>query len=75
MIARDYPMPALEVGDVVVSPMMGAYTAVTSSRFNGIPATPIVMSWSAARGLSFLQRERYPRRLPHAVGGMAHHDD
>jgi ornithine decarboxylase len=44
VIARDYPMPPLEVGDIVVSPMMGAYTAVTSSRFNGIPATPIVMS-------------------------------
>jgi ornithine decarboxylase len=44
VIARDYPMPALDIGDVVVSPVMGAYTAVTSSRFNGIPATPIVMS-------------------------------
>jgi ornithine decarboxylase len=43
VIARDYPMPSLDVGDIVVSPMMGAYTAVTSSRFNGIPATPIVM--------------------------------
>lgn len=43
VIARDYPMPALSVGDVVVSPMMGAYTAVTASRFNGIEATPIVM--------------------------------
>ena len=42
VVARDYPMPTLNVGDVVVSPMMGAYTAVTSSRFNGIPATPIV---------------------------------
>jgi ornithine decarboxylase len=44
VIARNYPMPPLEVGDIVVSPMMGAYTAVTSSRFNGIPATPIVMA-------------------------------
>jgi ornithine decarboxylase len=44
VIARDYPMPALDIGDIVVSPMMGAYTSVTSSRFNGIPATPIVMS-------------------------------
>ncbi len=42
VIARDYPMPTLNVGDVVVSPMMGAYTAVTSSRFNGFPATTIV---------------------------------
>jgi ornithine decarboxylase len=42
VIARDYPMPTLNVGDVVVSPMMGAYTSVTASRFNGIPATPII---------------------------------
>ncbi|HYZ67947.1 MAG TPA: hypothetical protein VE666_09125 [Mycobacterium sp.] len=34
VIAREYPMPYLEVGDVVVSPMMGAYTVVTASRFN-----------------------------------------
>ncbi|MBX7434129.1 type III PLP-dependent enzyme [Mycobacterium sp. Y57] len=43
VVAHDYPMPALNVGDVLVSPMMGAYTSVTSSRFNGLPATPIVM--------------------------------
>jgi ornithine decarboxylase len=42
VIAGDYPMPTLNVGDLIVSPMMGAYTSVTSSRFNGIPATPIV---------------------------------
>ena len=42
VIACDYPMPTLNVGDVVVSPMMGAYTSATSSRFNGIPATPII---------------------------------
>ncbi len=42
VIARDYPMPELGVGDVVVSPMMGAYTNVTASRFNGIGDTPIV---------------------------------
>jgi ornithine decarboxylase len=37
-------MPPLSVGDIVVSPMMGAYTSVTSSRFNGIAATPIVLA-------------------------------
>ncbi len=42
VVAHDYPMPALNTGDVVVSPMMGAYTSVTSSRFNGIPHTKIV---------------------------------
>ena len=44
VVAADYPMPTLAVGDVVVSPTMGAYTAVTSSRFNGVPQTPIVVS-------------------------------
>jgi ornithine decarboxylase len=48
VIARDYPMPALHPGDIVVSPMMGAYTAVTSSRFNGIEQTPIVVSRTSA---------------------------
>lgn len=43
VVARGYPMPELRVGDVLVSPMMGAYTSVTSSRFNGIPPTPIVV--------------------------------
>ena len=42
VIARDYPMPGLRLGDIVASPVMGAYTTVTSSRFNGIPETPIV---------------------------------
>jgi ornithine decarboxylase len=44
VIARDYPMPPLDVGDIVVSPLMGAYTSVTSSRFNGIAETPVVIS-------------------------------
>ncbi|MDT5325362.1 MAG: ornithine decarboxylase [Mycobacterium sp.] len=48
VIARDYPMPALRVGDIVVSPMMGAYTTVTSSRFNGIGETPIVVADAVA---------------------------
>ncbi|MBA4023813.1 MAG: diaminopimelate decarboxylase [Gordonia sp.] len=43
VIARDYPMPVLRVGDVVVSPMMGAYTTVTASGFNGITPTPVVV--------------------------------
>jgi ornithine decarboxylase len=43
VVARDYPMPPLQVGDVIVSPMMGAYTTVTSSRFNGIAETPVVV--------------------------------
>jgi ornithine decarboxylase len=36
-------LPALEVGDLVVAPCMGAYTAVTACEFNGIPRTPVVV--------------------------------
>jgi diaminopimelate decarboxylase len=49
VIACDYPMPALGVGDMVVSPMMGAYTTVTSSRFSGIAETPIVVANQVGR--------------------------
>jgi ornithine decarboxylase len=43
VIERDLPMPPLAPGDLVVSPMMGAYTSVTASAFNGLAPTPIVM--------------------------------
>ena len=56
VVARDYPMPALNAGDVLVSPMMGAYTSVTSSRFNGLAATPIVVS----TGHGSIHLDRYP---------------
>jgi ornithine decarboxylase len=44
VIARGYPMPTVGIGDVLMSPMMGAYTTVTASGFNGIASTPIVMA-------------------------------
>lgn len=43
VIAQDYLMPVLRVGDVVVSPMMGAYTTVTACGFNGIDPTPVIV--------------------------------
>ncbi|TNM67800.1 type III PLP-dependent enzyme [Streptomyces sp. NP160] len=43
VIARGWPMPRLQVGDVVVSPTMGAYTSVTASRFNGRPPAAVVV--------------------------------
>ena len=41
MIARDYPMPPLEVGDVVVSPMMGP-TPASRIRLRKITALALV---------------------------------
>lgn len=43
VIALDVALPTLEAGDLVVSPMMGAYTSVTANGFNGIRPTPIVV--------------------------------
>ncbi|PWJ54046.1 Diaminopimelate decarboxylase [Quadrisphaera granulorum] len=43
VIARAWPMPRLAVGDVVVSPTMGAYTSVTASSFNGRPPAAVVI--------------------------------
>ena len=43
VIARGLPLPPLRTGDVLVSPMMGAYTAATATGFNGFPPTPIVV--------------------------------
>ena len=42
VVADGILLPPLEAGDRVVSPTMGAYTAVTANGFNGIAATAIV---------------------------------
>lgn len=43
VVARDIDLPRLVVGDILVSPMMGAYTLVTATGFNGIPITPVIV--------------------------------
>ncbi|WP_400996031.1 type III PLP-dependent enzyme [Agromyces sp. GXQ0307] len=42
VVARHLPLPPLADGDLLVSPMMGAYTWATATGFNGIARTPIV---------------------------------
>jgi ornithine decarboxylase len=49
VIAREVLLPELAVGDLLVSPAMGAYTAVTATRFNGRALTPIAVM---GRGLT-----------------------
>lgn len=43
VVARDRLLPRLAVGDLVVSPMMGAYTAVSATDFHGFRRAPIVV--------------------------------
>ncbi len=52
VIARDVALPDLAIGDLLVSPVMGAYTAVTASRFNGRPATPIAVVAASSSDVS-----------------------
>ncbi len=49
VIAREALLPDLAVGDLLVSPAMGAYTVVTSTRFNGRAATPVAVVGQGAR--------------------------
>lgn len=43
VVARDYPAPLLEVGDLVLSPEMGAYSSSAATGFNGFqPAKTVV---------------------------------
>jgi len=43
VVVQGIELPRLVVGDILVSPMMGAYTIVTATRFNGIPITRVIV--------------------------------
>ena len=49
VIACEALLPDLAVGDLLVSPAMGAYTVVTATRFNGRSVTPIAVVGQGAR--------------------------
>jgi ornithine decarboxylase len=49
VIANEALLPELAVGDLLVSPVMGAYTVVTSTRFNGRAPTPVAVVGQGAR--------------------------
>jgi ornithine decarboxylase len=42
VIREDIPLPELQLGDLVIGRMMGAYTACSASDFNFIPRAKIV---------------------------------
>lgn len=43
VVVQGIELPRLVVGDILVSPMMGAYTLVTATEFNGIPITRVIV--------------------------------
>ena len=42
IIREEAMLPELELGDLIISPMMGAYTSATSTEFNSLPRTHII---------------------------------
>jgi ornithine decarboxylase len=49
VIREDLPLPELQIGDLIVGRMMGAYTAASASDFNFIPRARIVAVGQRAR--------------------------
>jgi ornithine decarboxylase len=50
VIREDMPLPELQIGDLVLGRMMGAYTAASASDFNFIPRARIVTVGRRTRG-------------------------
>jgi len=42
VIAENIELPDLDIGDLIVAPMMGAYTSATATEFNSLPRTNII---------------------------------
>ncbi len=43
IVAEDVLLPELKIGDIIVGHMMGAYTAVSATRFNAIEKTRVIV--------------------------------
>ncbi len=42
VISENIELPDLNIGDLIVAPMMGAYTSATATEFNSLPRTHII---------------------------------
>ncbi len=42
VVARDQPLPELEIGELLIVPTMGAYTCASASNFNGLDLARII---------------------------------
>lgn len=49
VIAENLELPELEIGDLVIGEVMGAYTAATATEFNSLPKSRIVVLHEKAR--------------------------
>jgi diaminopimelate decarboxylase len=58
VIVRDALLPAPAVGDVVVTPVTGAYGYAMASNYNGVPRPPVVFA-ADGNAREVVRRERY----------------
>ncbi len=52
IVARDQPLPALELNDLLLVPGMGAYTGASATMFNGFPPPQVVLLTETRRPMT-----------------------
>jgi len=60
VILESYPLPSMGIGDILLSPMMGAYSSVLATTFNSIPLTNIVVIGVQPDGLPTFDTDKKP---------------
>jgi len=58
VIVRDIPLPAPVPGDVVVTPVTGAYGHALANNYNGVPRPPVIFCRAGDARL-VMRRETY----------------
>ena len=74
VIATDYPLPRLTIGDHLISPMMGAYTLVTACGFNGIPPPTVAQTMVRRTVAADSRGAESPRRKPECTASRSRED-
>jgi diaminopimelate decarboxylase len=67
VIVRDALLPAPAVGDVVVTPVTGAYGHAMASNYNGVPRPPVVFV-AGGEAREVVRRERYEDLMARDAG-------
>jgi diaminopimelate decarboxylase len=58
VLVREAPLPEVEAGDVLVTPVTGAYGHAMANNYNGVPRPPVVFC-SAGVARVVVRRETY----------------
>jgi diaminopimelate decarboxylase len=70
VIVRDAPLPEIELGDVLLTPVTGAYGHSLANNYNGVPRPPVIFC-AEGRARVVLRRETYEDLMARDVGVRA----